>query len=218
MPIYFPPKIHPIKCRILHSSYGFRAVIGHTEAKVLVPIVKHLCLYHHPGSLALLMVCLHTFLSCPRGVRWDGYRPSLLPDPRIENRPIMCRLYPNTGDDLTLPGSLESPWNRAWDSFKWKSTSMTEKENVGWGHVNVTALEKSWKSHGFARAEACRPFSPEQGPVLLPPNPKYAEVWDFEWGDAGLYMIGGCHSNICLPSALSPKETVAHLLLPSPWP
>lgn len=180
------PKYTLINVGFFHSSYGFRAAIGQTEAQVLVPTIKHLCLHRHPGSLELLMVCLHTFISCPRGVRWDGYGLSLLPDSRIENRGIMCLLYPKTGDDLTLPGSLESPWNWAWDSFKWKSTSMTEKENVGWGHVDVKVLEKCWKSYGFARAETCWPFSSEQGPVLLPPTPKYAGVWDFERGHAGL--------------------------------
>lgn len=109
----------------------------------------------------------------------------------------MCLLYPKMGDDLTLPGSLESPWNWAWVSFKWKSTSMTEKENVGWGHVDVKALEKCWKLHGFPRAEVCWFLSPEQGPVLLPhrpPPPNTVWVWDSERG-----LLASCRRDVwCL--------------------
>lgn len=79
----------------------------------------------------------------------------------------MCLLYPKTGDDFTLLGSLESLRNWACVSFKWKSTSVTEKENVGQSHVNVKALEKCSRSAQFSQSRSLWTHCPRARKLLL---------------------------------------------------
>lgn len=135
------------------------------------PHIKPLCLPHHQRPFGTVDGLFAYFSFLPKGSQMGCLRSS--PNFQILGlkTAIMCLLYPKAGDDFTFPDSLESPWSWACILFKWKSTAMTKKENVGQGHVGVKALGKRQRSAYFSQNRSLLTCSPRaRSLALLPPT------------------------------------------------